>query len=109
MGNKAESVKKTETAKVTPKPAAKKSKTIATAKVAKPAAVKAKAAPKTVKKPAVTKKSSLASSISRDDVALRAYFIAEKRHQQGIYGDSAHDWLEAERQLIAESKAKKSS
>ena len=34
-----------------------------------------------------------------EDIALRAYFIAEKRLQLGIYGSPESDWLEAERQL----------
>jgi hypothetical protein len=34
-----------------------------------------------------------------EDIALRAYFIAEKRQQLGLYGSPESDWLEAERQL----------
>ena len=40
---------------------------------------------------------------------LEMSWFAEIRHRQGIQGDSAHDWLEAERQLVAEAKSKKSS
>ncbi|EDY20412.1 hypothetical protein CfE428DRAFT_2336 [Chthoniobacter flavus Ellin428] len=51
------------------------------------------------------------SSFTREDVALRAYFISEKRRHHGIPGDEHQDWLEAERQLLTESakprKAKK--
>lgn len=43
------------------------------------------------------------------DVSLRAYFIAEKRMAAGLPGDSDQDWLEAERQLIAETAAPKKS
>jgi hypothetical protein len=39
---------------------------------------------------------------TREEVALRAYFIAEKRHQTGAPGDETSDWVEAERQLRAE-------
>ena len=39
------------------------------------------------------------------DVALRAYLIAENRHEHGIPGNAEQDWLEAERQLTAESRA----
>jgi len=106
MANKADTAKKSDTAKATPKPAAKKTKAPATAKVAKSTVVKSKTDSKPVKKAVAPKKAITAPTISRDDIALRAYFIAEKRHQQGIYGDSAHDWLEAERQLIAELKVK---
>jgi len=41
--------------------------------------------------------------ISDDDVRLRAYFIAERRMQIGVPGDSADDWLEANRQLQEEA------
>jgi len=65
------------------------------AKAAKPA--KAAAAPKAkVTKPKIV--------ISNDDIALRAYFIAEKRNQHGHHGDSHSDWIEAERQLREEAK-----
>lgn len=39
--------------------------------------------------------------LSTEDVALRAYFIAEKRRRDGLPGDEHQDWLEAERQLSA--------
>ncbi len=64
------------------------------AKDAKPAAKKV-----TAKKPPVV--------ISIDDIALRAYFIAERRQKLGWPGDSTGDWVEAERQLRAEAKKKK--
>jgi hypothetical protein len=38
---------------------------------------------------------------------LRAYFISEKRRNLGLPGNEHHDWLEAERQLAAESKGTK--
>jgi len=41
-------------------------------------------------------------NLSLDDIALRAYFIAEKRQQQGWPGTPDGDWLEAERQLRSE-------
>jgi len=41
---------------------------------------------------------------SRDDIALRAYFIAEKRWQLGLPGDSMSDWVEAEAQLVSERR-----
>jgi hypothetical protein len=71
------------------KPAAKK----------KPVLAKAKPATKTTKPKA--------PAYTQDDIALRAYFIAEKRRAHGLPGDEHHDWLEAERQLAAESKAPK--
>jgi hypothetical protein len=45
--------------------------------------------------------------ISNDDIALRAYFIAEKRRAHGHWGDEAGDWIEAERQLREEATQKK--
>lgn len=88
--------KKTETktkaaapAKKAAKPAAKK----------KPAAAKSKPAAKIVK-PATP-------AYTQDDVALRAYFIAEKRRADGLPGDEHGDWIEAERQLALESTKKK--
>lgn len=87
MAKKTEPKSKSATpAKRAIKPAAEKTKTV-TAK-AKPAARTTKP-----KAPAYT----------RDDVALRAYFISEKRRNQGLPGDEHQDWLEAERQLATET------
>lgn len=44
---------------------------------------------------------------SSEEIALRAYFIAERREKMGWPGDSTGDWVEAERQLLAEAKKKK--
>lgn len=38
-----------------------------------------------------------------EEVRLRAYFLAERRLRLSLPGDSDHDWIEARRQLIAES------
>ncbi len=43
------------------------------------------------------------ASVSDEEIRTRAYFIAERRQQQGLPGDSAHDWLEALRQLQEEA------
>jgi hypothetical protein len=43
---------------------------------------------------------------SSEQVALRAYFIAERRRVLGIHGDETSDWVAAERELIEELKAK---
>ena len=48
------------------------------------------------------KKTAAPSAIRLEDIALRAYFIAEKRQQLGLPGDSLGDWIEAERQLLGE-------
>ena len=50
----------------------------------------------------VQKKTAETISIRQDDIALRAYFIAERRQQLGLPGDSLGDWIEAERQLLGE-------
>ncbi len=44
--------------------------------------------------------------ISHDDIAMRAYFIAERRQQMGWHGDSASDWADAVSQLRAEALEK---
>jgi hypothetical protein len=86
---------------VKPAPAAKRAAKPVTK--AKPAAKATKAAvTKTlVTKPKRTAKS--APSFTHEDVALRAYFISEKRHSLGLPGDEHQDWVEAERQLLAEN------
>jgi hypothetical protein len=38
-----------------------------------------------------------------DEIRIRAYFLAERRLQLSLPGDSAHDWIEARRQLIEEA------
>jgi hypothetical protein len=43
---------------------------------------------------------------SSEQVALRAYFIAERRRVLGIHGDETSDWVAAERELLEELKAK---
>ncbi len=43
------------------------------------------------------------SSVTDEQVRMRAYFISEWRIQNGIAGDSANDWLEARRQLQSEA------
>ena len=105
MAKKAEPAKKSETAKASPKPAAKKPKTTAAAKTAKPSAPRKKAASKADGKSVAVKKNTR-PAISRDEIARRAYFISEKRHRLGLHGDSAQDWLQAEQELIGETPAK---
>jgi len=46
-----------------------------------------------------SKSASTNPAYTDEDIALRAYFIAEKRQRMGIYGSPESDWLEAERQL----------
>jgi hypothetical protein len=52
------------------------------------------------------KKASARASInepSDEEIRIRAYFIAERRIQLSLQGDSDHDWIEARRQLVEEA------
>ncbi|MGV3532422.1 MAG: DUF2934 domain-containing protein [Chthoniobacteraceae bacterium] len=42
------------------------------------------------------------SEYTNDDIALRAYFLAQHRMETGQPGSAEADWIEAERQLSAE-------
>jgi hypothetical protein len=77
---------------------------------AAPKAKRKKAAPKKqtmrARKPAAPKKTpspSMGPEPSDEEIRIRAYFIAERRLQLSLQGDSAHDWIEAKRQLIEEA------
>jgi hypothetical protein len=45
--------------------------------------------------------------LNRDQVALHAYFIAERRRKVGMPGDQLSDWVQAERELLSESRPKR--
>lgn len=77
---------------------------VETAPAPKPKVEKTKAA-KTGSVPAKAAAKKL--PVCDEDIALRAYFIAERRHKMGWPGDSTGDWVEAERQLKAEAARKK--
>jgi IS5 family transposase len=84
----------------TPEPK-KKSRSGATKpKAKKPAAKKSATTPA---RATARKAASSAREPSDDEIRLRAYFLAERRHQLSLPGDSAHDWIEARRQLIEEA------
>jgi hypothetical protein len=59
---------------------------------------------KSAAKPQTTPASKSAPEPSDDEIRIRAYFLAERRHRLSLPGDSAHDWIEARRQLIEEAK-----
>jgi len=42
---------------------------------------------------------------SKEQVALRAYFIGERRRSLGIAGDETSDWVQAEQELSEDVKA----
>lgn len=90
---------------------------------AKPKTTKAQPAKKTQPKPSIAKAATPvkrvqskkaprqlatpeAPIVSHDDVALRAYFIAQSRRENGDLGDEHQDWLEAERQIAIETATK---
>ena len=81
-------------------------------KKSRPAATPAKkkklaaAKPSSAKQPAASKAKPAASrpvEPTEDEIRLRAYFLAERRHRLSLPGDSNHDWIEARRQLIEEA------
>jgi hypothetical protein len=85
--------------------AAKPATKTAPAPAAKPAAAPAaKASPAPAAKPTPAKKVTVKAPTT-EEIAIRAYFIAEERHRKGIAGNSESDWLEAERQIVAERKS----
>jgi hypothetical protein len=49
-----------------------------------------------------TGKASRSTQPTDEDIRLRAYFIAERRHRLALPGDADSDWLEAKRQLLLE-------
>lgn len=99
--------KKTETKKpAAPSKRGASTKPAAVATVVAPAAPakkpKAASAKKAAAKPAAAKAKK--PSYTHDDVALRAYFIAERRQAAGIHGTPQQDWVAAERELKLEAK-----
>ncbi len=90
------------TAKKTAKkpPAAKK-----TSPPRKPAAARARASAATPARVMTRRTGSttevigVIGSVTNEDVALKAYYLAERRRHLGLPGDPESDWLEAERLL----------
>lgn len=80
-------------------------------KVSAPLTKAGKSLSKSIKKlsthaPNNTKKSTPKTSsieISGEEIALRAYFISERRRELGWGGNEESDWIEAEKQLFAEA------
>jgi Protein of unknown function (DUF2934). len=67
----------------------------------------ARKSPVTAKKTAVKTKGTKGSKAAAieptdEEVRIRAYFIAERRHRLELTGDADTDWLEARRQLLSE-------
>jgi len=87
-----------------PAPVPELPKVLVPKKPAKPVATKPVAAPKPkAEKAPKAEKPAPVITITFEDISLRAYFIAEHRQKHGLPGDSTGDWVEAERQLVAEA------
>jgi hypothetical protein len=41
---------------------------------------------------------------TNEQISMRAYFISERRRRLALPGDANSDWLEAKRQLLAETR-----
>jgi hypothetical protein len=95
---------------------AKKSKADArtSGKVSK---AKARSTSSKSKKPTVSKKRAAEKRVSEaapvyataldptsDQISMRAYFLSERRRRFDLPGDANSDWLEAKRQLLAETR-----
>ncbi len=52
---------------------------------------------------APARKTTAAPTISTEDIALRAYFVNQSRCAAGLPGDDLGDWVQAERELLAEA------
>ena len=86
-------------------------KTRKTKTTGKPAAVKTKKATTTRKKvdtgriePRSTPVGEKTFDPTIDQISMRAYFISERRRRFDLPGDANSDWLEAKRQLLAETR-----
>lgn len=62
-------------------------------------AVVAKAAPKAAPKAKPAAKKVAAPTF--EEIQKQAYFVAERRLVNGLQGDSASDWIQAEKELIS--------
>ena len=49
-------------------------------------------------------KAATSGDLSEETIRLRAYFISERRRRFALPGDAESDWLEAKRQLVAETR-----
>lgn len=61
--------------------------------------------PATAKKKTAAKTKGLKAAAidpTDEEIRIRAYFIAERRHRLELVGDADTDWLEAKRQLLSE-------
>jgi len=68
----------------------------------KPAAQKKREAVRLETGPAPV--SEIAFDPTSEQISTRAYFISERRRRFALPGDANSDWLEAKRQLLAETR-----
>jgi len=94
---------KTPKASLPKKSPAKEKPKATTRKKRSPGKISSKLTPSFTLEP---KASSVEPLIRHDDIALRAYFIAERRQKMGWPGDSSTDWSDAQKQLRAEALEK---
>jgi hypothetical protein len=71
-----------------------------------PAAATQSPVPPELRRASGKNKAAAVQELSRDDIALRAYYIAEGRRRLNMAGDELGDWVEAERQLRNEAPEK---
>ncbi|PYK25453.1 MAG: hypothetical protein DME59_10495 [Verrucomicrobia bacterium] len=109
--------KKTKTAEDTNQPSPESAAPAATKKTGKRQTPRRATATKKPRKPKVTSERTahisaspqadgapMSGEPSEDAVRLRAYFISERRRRFALPGDAESDWLEAKRQLLAETR-----
>jgi hypothetical protein len=65
------------------------------------AAPASKAAASKSSKPRKKVKQTSSELPTDEEIRMRAYFIAERRHRLNLPGDASSDWIEARRQLLA--------
>jgi hypothetical protein len=101
MMSKKKKDKSDESTKTKPKRSLKKSKVSLVVDGA-PAAATGSPGPGKIRR-ADTETKEPVVELSSDDIALRAYYIAERRNRLNLPGDETGDWVEAERQLRREA------
>jgi len=70
----------------------------------KPASGKPVRLPPAKQKSLKAKHGKMDVQLSNEQVALRAYFIGERRRKLGFPGDETSDWVEAKREISEELK-----
>jgi hypothetical protein len=71
-----------------------------------PVTITDSSAPPKPRRTAAGRKKAAAVEISADEIAMRAYYLAEHRRTLNLPGDAMGDWVEAERQLRKEAGKK---